>query len=401
MNKPTWKPITIRLGDVIPWQHNPRMSTKAQALRLIDSEKEFGQPQPFSVSPTENGKVELYDGHQRYSAWLTVYGEEYRVNASQCSRHLSHEERQKFVITMHAGAVGSWDWQIVSGWDAPKVTGWGMDKDLLKGWNSDSNNLKELLRSQEPETADAPAQVDRAAELLEKWQVVSGDMFAIGEHRLICGDCTDAAVVARVMGGERAGACVTDSPYGINREGIENDDPEGLRKLFDGCLAVMPIDNGVIINFQSPRLFPVWLDAVRVAGHKFERALWMYKSNDVTFPWRGWIMSSEIIILSSIGKPEWADVHPYAHDCYVYKHDEDLKGLQGIHTTVKPTSIVQDLISRIGGDVYEPFTGSGTTLVACQNLGRRGRGVEISPAYCAVTLERMATAFPELIIQRV
>lgn len=50
--------------------------------------------------------------------------------------------------------------------------------------------------------------------------------------------------------------------------------------------------------------------------------------------------------------------------------------------------------------IFEPFIGSGTTIVACQNLGRRGRGIEISPAYCAVTLERMATAFPSLVIQK-
>jgi DNA modification methylase len=75
--------------------------------------------------------------------------------------------------------------------------------------------------------------------------------------------------------------------------------------------------------------------------------------------------------------------------------------LEGIHTTVKPTVIIQDLISRIGGDVYEPFSGSGTTLVACQNLSRRCRAIEISPAYVAVALERMATAFPDLKIERV
>jgi hypothetical protein len=103
------------------------------------------------------------------------------------------------------------------------------------------------------------------------------------------------------MGGERAGAVVTDSPYGINREGIENDDPEGLRGLFDGCLAAMPIDNAVIINFQSPRLFPVWLDALRAAGHKFERALWMHKINDVTNAWRQWMMNGEPIIFEEDG----------------------------------------------------------------------------------------------------
>jgi DNA modification methylase len=72
-----------------------------------------------------------------------------------------------------------------------------------------------------------------------------------------------------------------------------------------------------------------------------------------------------------------------------------------IHPTQKPVALIQFFLSRWGsGDVVEPFAGSGTTLVACENLGRRGRGIEISPEYCAVVLERMATAFPGIEIER-
>lgn len=203
-------------------------------------------------------------------------------------------------------------------------------------------------------------------------------------HQIICGDCTDAAVVERVMGGERAGASVTDSPYGINREGIENDDPEGLRALFDGCLAVMPIDDGVVINFQSPRLFPIWLDAVRGRGHKFERMLWLHKSNDVTNPWRGWMMNGESILVSSLGDPDWGKSSP-VQDCYIVTHDikEPIP-----HTSVKPVEVVENVVMHTAGDVYEPFLGSGTTLIACERLGRKCRGIEIAPKYIAVTLER-------------
>lgn len=77
-NKPIWTPIKIRLGDIEMWEDNPRMSTKAQAQRIIKSESEFGQPVPFALSPFDkNGKAKLYDGHQRVSAWLTVYGEKH------------------------------------------------------------------------------------------------------------------------------------------------------------------------------------------------------------------------------------------------------------------------------------------------------------------------------------
>ena len=396
--KLSWTNTRVKLGALKPWAQNPKFSSKAQAQRILDSFEKFGQVMTVAISPDND----VYDGHQRLSALLTIHGADYEIDARQSNRPLTDAERKELVIVLHAGAVGSWDWERFAndGWTVDELDAWGMGTNAVKDWKNNINNLETMVEAQKPESVDAEPQIDRAAELLEKWQVKTGDLWQIGEHRLLCGDSTKREDVARVMGGEMAGACVTDSPYGINRDGIENDDPKGLRALFDGVLECMPINDGVVINFQSPRMFPVWLDAVRDAGHKFERALWMYKSNDETFPWRGWIMSSETIILSSIGKAEWVDVHPYSHDCYTYNHEEDLKGLEGIHTTVKPTWIVQDLISRVGGDVFEPFTGKGTTLVACQNLGRKGRGIEISPAYCAVTLESLSEAFPELEIKR-
>lgn len=292
--------------------------------------------------------------------------------------------------------AGEFDWEGLAAFDAEVLNLAGMDEDMLKVLENDERQLRAMLEAEKDSTTDSDAEpeIDRAAELQEKWQTATGQLWAIGEHRLLCGDSTVREDVERVMGGEKAGACVTDSPYGINREGIENDDPEGLRALFDGVLSAMPIDNGVIINFQSPRLFPVWLDAVRAAGHKFERMLWMYKPSDVTFPWQGWLLTSEAILVSTIGKGEFLRVDPFAHDCYSPTTiGKELDKNSGWHASVKPIKVVNDLVARVGGVVFEPFAGSGTTLVACQNLSRQCRSIEISPAYCAVILERMFQAF--------
>jgi DNA modification methylase len=268
---------------------------------------------------------------------------------------------------------------------------------LLREVNTGEEALQELLASmaedaglhQDKKDIDAAPQVDRAEELRQQWGVESGQLWQLGEHRLICGDCTDAAVVARLMGGEKAGTVITDPPYGINREGIPNDDPGGLRELFDGSLAVMPIVDAVVIAFQSPRLFPVWLDAIRANGQKFERMLWMYKPNDVTFTWRGWITKSEAILVSSIGKPEWQEPDPYAHDCYTSNWDKDSKvDIEGWHASIKPPKVIAELIGHTTGVVYEPFSGSGTTILACEQLGRKCRACEISPGYVAVALQR-------------
>ena len=257
----------------------------------------------------------------------------------------------------------------------------------------DGDDLDALLREIEPkeQVADPGAQVDKAAELQERWGTAVGQIWQIGKHKLAIGDCTNKATIEAISRGEIADSVVTDPPYGIGREGILNDDPGGLCELYTRCLDAMPICNAIVIAFQSPRLYWVWLDAVRVAGHKPERMLWMYKPNDETFPWRGWLQKSEAILISSLGNGRWIDVHPYAHDCYspTTLGQELPKEWERAHTSVKPLAVVQDLVSRVGGIVYDPFVGSGTTIVACERLGRICWAVELSPASSAVAIQRL------------
>jgi len=196
------------------------------------------------------------------------------------------------------------------------------------------------------------------------------------------------------MGGEKADAVVTDPPYGQNQAGVTNDAPELLSGIVSGAIRQLPVSNAVIVAFSSPRTFPVWLDSAREAGHKFERMLWMYKAAQETFPWRGWLLTSEAILATSVGTGQWQDVHPYSHDCY-YKSEVSgqLGENSGWHGSVKPLDVVEDLTQRIcsrNSVVYEPFSGSGTTIIACENLGRRCRAVELHPPYVAVALQRWA-----------
>jgi DNA modification methylase len=236
---------------------------------------------------------------------------------------------------------------------------------------------------------DPGADFSRSDALVEQYGVTVGQVWQLGEHRLAVGDCGDESLVSHLMDGDTAGACVTDPPYGIGREGILNDRPDGLRELFARCLAAMPIENGVVIAFQSPRLFPEWLDEIRSAGHQFERALWFYDETDVTFPWRGWLMTSQVALVSSIGKPEWNDAGPYHHDCYIVK-TAGKQDDSGGHPTAKPLDVMEDLVAHTNGLVYEPFAGSGTTIIACERLGRTCYAVELSPAYAAVSIKRWA-----------
>lgn len=143
----TWTPVTVKLKDLKPWEDNPRMSSKKQANKLLESWKTFGQVETLAVSPT----FDLYNGHQRCSALLLVYGGDYEVDARQSSRPLTDEERRKLVIFLHAGAVGAWDWDRLSAWQPAELMEFGFDTDLLRDWKRDVTALGMMYDAENPD----------------------------------------------------------------------------------------------------------------------------------------------------------------------------------------------------------------------------------------------------------
>lgn len=125
------------------------MSTKAQAERLIQSERELGQVQTIAIGPANDaGKHPLYDGHQRYSAWYTVKGAEYELTALQSNRPLTEDERRKMSILLHT-ATGGWNWDKMAGWQVGELKEWGLvNQENVKGWNLDALNVREILNGE-------------------------------------------------------------------------------------------------------------------------------------------------------------------------------------------------------------------------------------------------------------
>jgi DNA modification methylase len=401
MSKPNWTPVQIRLGDLIPWGDNPKYSTKEDAKRLLETEQEFGQPIPFCVSPyLEGSTVNCYDGHQRDSAWRTAYGDDFVVWAMQSDRHLTEAERKRFVLRMH-NAHGQWSSDTLSGWDADVLKSGWFDSNTLKGWKADVGWLDKFLQSEQP-SADAEPQVDRAAELLEKWQVTPGSLWQIGEHRLICGDCTDAATVARVMDGERAQVLSNDPPYGM---GLDTDYSK-MPKTSRGFEAVIgddkPFDvSGIRAIFEDVKE-QFWFGAdyyAKSLGDTEHSGSWMVWDKRVEAKYDDGFGSEFELVWSAVKRKRQILRHMWFQN----HAENEREARERLHPTQKPTSLIEELIgitSDKGDIVFDGFLGSGTTLVACENLSRRCRAIEISPSYVAVALERMATAFPALEIRR-
>jgi DNA modification methylase len=190
------------------------------------------------------------------------------------------------------------------------------------------------------------------------------------QHKLVCGDCTDPATVARVMGGERADCVVTDPPYGVTREPwdrkLTDSDVSAALSICDGAVlmfgAARPdIVRDVLLLSELPNRIMIWRTTTPKAGSGM---FWTWQP---IYCWRanfnGW------------DSLDW----------------QDAPTTTGEHPTQKPVGFMQKLIGMVSGDgaiIYEPFSGSGTTIIACENLARRCRACEISPAYVAVALER-------------
>lgn len=274
------------------------------------------------------------------------------------------------------------------------------------------SNLAEdvgLYFGEEPQVAEDPgAQVDKAAELLAKWKVERGQIWEIGNHRLMCGDSTDAGDVAALMDGGEPFIMVTDPPYGVEYDPEWRDiagssgkmdrrthdrtslgkvtkddraDWEEVYSLFDGDVAYVwhggkfagLVASNLLSAGMDVRCQIVWRKQHFVVSrghyHGQHEPCWYSVRKGHTAKWNGDRKQSTIWDISNV----------------IENHT--------VHGTQKPVECMERPIRNHGDkddDVYDPFTGSGTTLVAAERQGRRCYGMEIEPKYVAVTLQRLA-----------
>ena len=263
------------------------------------------------------------------------------------------------------------------------------ERELMQDFYFDSE-LEAILKEagRDVELLDAEPQIDRAEELRKKWGVETGQLWILpsrtagNDHRLICGDCTDRVVVERVMGVDACNMVLTDPPYGVGYEYNQHrDDPDKYEVLANGFFYVLPKHNLLVLtvghkwnNFwfsKKPSGFLVWFDKTKQSPSNIAH-----------------LCKSELILI--FGKV----YERFAWDTLEIQQPRN-DGLRELHSCPKPLELWMKIIdTQKGADViYDPFLGSGTTLIACENLSRRCRAIEISPGYCAVILQRYQETF--------
>jgi hypothetical protein len=173
-----WTNTSVRIGDLQLWDDNPRMSDELEARRIVQSWHLWGQVIPINIGP----KYEVYDGHQRIKALLTVYDENYIIECRQSDRPLTNDERKAFTLDLHIGANGRFDYDKLFTWDAKLLMTHGIDQHLLIETKRTQDAITKLFKTHADQTeVDAEPQIDRAAELRKKWGVERGQIWGLGK----------------------------------------------------------------------------------------------------------------------------------------------------------------------------------------------------------------------------
>jgi DNA modification methylase len=372
----------ISLSEIKLNPDNPRTISKEQMERLVKSLKEFPEMMELREIVVDDNMM-ILGGNMRYLA-LKEAGENECI--AKIVSDLTPEQKKEFIIKDN-GSWGEWDMDVLAnGWDDLPLTDWGVN--LPDDW----------FKGEDIEPVDAEPQIDKAEELNKIWKVKTGDLWEIGEHRLLCGDSTKAEDVERVMGGEKADMIFTDPPYGINIVGkdgnIGGDTKQAPTTKFIKVIGDdKEFDPSFLIRFELPTF--IW------GGNYFAHLL---PKGGRWFVWdknrpEGLSLSDCELAWSNI---KGVKVQKFKSTWDGYHVEGEKSGR--IHPNQKPIKLISDILLEITKDyalLIDPFLGSGTTMVACQNLNRKCRGTEISENYCAVILQRMKDAFPDIEIRRI
>jgi DNA modification methylase len=376
---------------------NPRRIGNKEMERLVKSLQEF--PDMLSIREiVVDETMTVLGGNMRLLALK-------KSGVKECTAKivtgLTPEQKREFIIKDNS-AFGEWDMDLLSSsWSDLPLVEWGVD--LPEDW----------LVEEKTEPADAEPQIDKAEELNKVWRVKPGDLWQIGSHRLLCGDSTKKEDVARVMGEIKAVLMVTDPPYGVEYDADWRNRADRANGKPDGARAIGKVKNDDVADWT-----PAWLlfgGDVAYIWHADRRASEVQRSiESAGFTIRCQIVWAKQQFVISRGdyhwkhEPCWYAVRNGATGHWggdrsqttLWEIDKPVKSETG-HSTQKPLECMARPIRNHESEfVYDPFLGSGTTMVACQNLNRKCRGLEISPEYCSVILQRMTDAFPNIEIKR-
>lgn len=377
--KITWKIQKKSIDDLKPHEKNPRIFTEKGMKDLENSIKSVGFFQPIVA----NLDGTILSGHARLLK-LKELGET-EIDVMLPDRNLTEKQEEEILVRANANTAGKWDFDILANqFEDFELTEWGLEIPEME------MEIEELKAEEDDFDNEPPSQP----------KTVLGDLYEIGEHRLLCGDSTDSDQVSKLMNGDKADMVFTDPPYGVDYKGINNDNRSGLKKLLESAFSnyVLNSKNGASIYcFHSDKCSDIFNEVFRKYCHFSSMIIWVKES----------IVLSQTDYQSKHEPCFYGWFDNGTHRWYSDRKQESVwvaksKRYDG-HTTPKPIEIISKGIensSLINHLVLDLFLGSGSTMAASHQLKRKCYGMELDPKYCDVIVKRMLRLDPKLLIKR-
>jgi site-specific DNA-methyltransferase (adenine-specific) len=377
---------------------NPRIIKDDKFKKLVQSLKDFPEmmeKRPMVCVTDVDGKIFPIGGNMRLKALRELGMKEIPDSWVVLADDWTEEQRKEFTIRDNVG-FGEWNWEdLQENWDSEQLADWGLDV-INFGTGA------EVLEAEEDDFDTTPP---------EEPKTVLGDLYEIGEHRLLCGDSTITDSYLKLMDGELGDMVLTDPPYNVGYVGktkeamtIKNDSMSGddfYTFLYDfyTALSTATKKGGAIYVWHASSEIINFAKAMVDAGWLLKQQLIWVKNSMVIgrqdYQWKhepclyGWLDG---------GSHNWYGDRKQSS---VIEWDKPLRN--GEHPTMKPVGLFAYQIqnsSKAGDIIIDAFGGSGTTMVASHQLGRRCYTMELDPKYCDVIVKRMIKLDPDLRIKR-
>ena len=388
---------------------NPRIikDDKFEKLcRSIETFPEMLEKRPIvCVTDTVDGKLFPLGGNMRLKALQHLKRSEIPDSWVVLADDWTQEQQNEFTIKDNL-SFGEWDMKDLSdNWDADLLEDWGLD---MCGFDIEEENSEA-----KEDDYEIPEQIET--------DIVLGDLFEIGEHRLLCGDSTDSDSVAKLMNGEKYDLIVTDPPYNValGLETVEqakkrNRRTDGLTikndKMSDQDFYVFLTDyfktvysntkkGGSIYVFFADMELRNFVNAFLDGGFKLSQQL-IWKKSSLVMGRKDYQSMHEPILYG------WneGEAHSWYSDrkqTTILEFDKPSRNVE--HPTMKPIAILEYLIknsSKISDLIGDGFLGSGSTMVAAHQLKRKCYGMELDPKYCQVIVDRMRKIDEKIVIKK-
>jgi len=366
----------VEIKELKANEKNPRKITKRELTKLMRSIEEFGFVDPVIVNKHKTRNNIVVGGHQRLKAAEKLGLKEVPVTYVDIT-----EDKESLLNIALNEISGEWDddklFALLKELDnkGAELTMTGFDDDIL---------LEMLKKDSLKVVDDEFVTVDAYERLKSKTKIKQGELFILGEHRVMCGNSTIKETVDKLMNEEKVDIVLTDPPYGIGYEYNEHKDTKGKEYLefCDKWFENLKEISESIILFTGWSYKPYWY-----SKKPYDEMVWVMKGKHSGGKASHFRICEPIFVFGNLR-------NKYDFDWFETNNKKNFLGdtdLRELHTCPKPLSLISDLIIKQTDKediVLDIFGGSGTTLIVCEQIERKCRMMEIDPVYCAVIIER-------------